>query len=263
MPDIDNQIIYWILMASFLMPLVLFGLLIWFLHIFQTKKYQNEVLIKDAMLREQSVIIEKHELVERERQRIASEMHDDLGSGLTRIKYMCDKLNGNDTQEDKRETAKKISSVSSELVGNMSEIIWALNSRFDNTRDLIGYIRRYVSEYLEERSIDFEFANEGYLHDHQISGEKRRNIFLTVKEIVNNSVKYSGADQIRIIFHIDGLLSISICEENGSGFDPEIQQDQGNGIFNIIKRMESVGGKIIFQRTDQSMNTILSLPFKD
>lgn len=251
------------LMASFLMPLVLFGLLIWFLHIFQSKKYQNEALIKDAMLREQSVIIEKHELVEKERQRIASEMHDDLGSGLTRIKYMCDKLNGNDTQDGKQETAKKISSVSSELVGNMSEIIWALNSRFDNTSDLIGYIRRYVSEYLEERNIDFEFTIEGDLHDHQISGEKRRNIFLTIKEVVNNSVKYSGADKIRFVFYIDGLLSISIYEENGNGFDPEIQQDNGNGIFNIIKRMESVGGKIIFQRTDQCMMTNLSMPFED
>lgn len=246
-------------MASFLMPLVLFGLLIWFLHIFQTKKYQNESLIKDAKLREQSVIIEKHELVEKERQRIAAEMHDDLGSGLTRIKYMCDKFIGNNTNEDKQETAIKISSVSSELVGNMSEIIWALNSRFDNTRDLTGYIRRYVSEYLEERNIDFEFIFEGDLNDHQISGEKRRNIFLTVKEIINNSVKYSEANKIIIIFSIDKFFKISICEENSKGFDPDMQQANGNGIFNIIKRMESIGGSILFRHQDQCMMTILSL----
>lgn len=263
MSDINNQMIYWILLASFLMPLVLFGLLIWFLHIYQTKKYQNEALMKDAILREQAILIEKHELLDKERQRIAAEMHDDLGSGLTRIKYMCDKINTEDTLEEKRDIAQKISSVSYELVNNMSEIIWALNSRFDHTKDLIGYIRRYVSEYLEERNIAFQFENEGELENQQITGEKRRNIFLAVKEIINNAVKYSGAKSIKIVFFVDNLLSITISEEDGKGFEIEDQKERGNGLYNIIKRIESIGGKIVFQRIDDSMMTTLSLPIVD
>lgn len=265
MSTIDNQVIYWILLASFLMPIVLFGLLIWFLHKYQTKKYQHEALVKDNIVREQAVIIEKHELLEKERQRIASEMHDDLGSGLTRIKFMSQNLKSNTHSDDNdaNDIAVKISTISSELVSNMSEIIWALNSRFDHVKDLIGYIRRYVSEYLEERNIDFEFENLAEIDDSEISGEKRRNIFLAMKEIIHNSVKYSNAGKIKIVFSVYDVLKITVCEEGGIGFDYNDQQSKGNGIYNIINRIESIKGKILFQKEEVCMMTIISIPIAE
>src|SRR5687768_6170787 len=157
----ESETIYNIILVSFFMPIVLAGILIWFFISYQKKKNQNEIDKRDALLREQSLIIEKQQAVENERTRIASEMHDDLGSGLTTIRYLSDKalIQAKDSEEATQ--IKKIADHSNTLVRNMSEIIWAMNSRFDNTENLIGYLRRYASEYLDERQMPFTFEAVG------------------------------------------------------------------------------------------------------
>lgn len=87
----NETTIYHIILAAFIMPVLLAVLLIWFFISYQRKKLQNETDQKDALLREQTLIIESHRSLELERTRIASEMHDDLGSGLTTIRYLSDR----------------------------------------------------------------------------------------------------------------------------------------------------------------------------
>jgi signal transduction histidine kinase len=260
MSDYEKELIYLIAIIAFLMPLIILGVLIWFIHLYQTKKYQNEVVKRDALLREQSLIIEKNNVVNIERQRIAEEMHDDMGSGLTRIKYLCEKLIDKHFDSEKIEDIRKIKKYSSELVGNLSEIIWALNSRLDNTCDLIAYIRRHLSEYLEEMGMDFEIEIQGKLVEHQISGEKRRNVFLVVNELIHNAVKYSSANKIWISFYVQDKLRIRIFEENGLGFDPQSKVNYGEGVNNIYKRVEAINGKISFEKSTDGMTIILDVP---
>ncbi|MBK8669021.1 MAG: hypothetical protein IPN89_05945 [Saprospiraceae bacterium] len=88
---IDDPMI-WIIVAAFTMPLLLIALLIWFFLSYQKKKYEYEVEKKDALVREQALIIEQQNAIQMERNRIASEMHDELGSGLTSIKYLSDSV---------------------------------------------------------------------------------------------------------------------------------------------------------------------------
>lgn len=241
-------------------PVVLSALLIWFVISYQNKKYQNETEKKDAKLREQALIIEKQEAIENERNRIASEMHDELGSGLTIIQYLSEDVVQNTSDIVVKEEVQKIAKYSTTLVLNMSEIIWAMNSRFDNVKDLIGYIRRNAMEYLEDHHMAHEFVSDDLYETINISGEKRRNIYMVIKESLHNSVKYSGATKIRIEVDINPDLTIRILEIGGKGFDPEAKISEGNGLFNIQKRMKNIQGQILYQKTPESMIITLILP---
>ncbi|MBK8700655.1 MAG: hypothetical protein IPN29_14430 [Saprospiraceae bacterium] len=238
-----------------MMPLFLSAILIWLVLVYQKKKFQSETAAKDALLREQALIIEKQTAIEKERNRISAEMHDDLGSGLTRIRFLSDKALRFATDNEEREEIKKIASHSNDLVRNMGEIIWAMNSRFDNAESLISYMRRFASEYLDENGIDLEFESSENEDNVSLSGEKRRNIFLVLKEILHNAVKYSGAS--KIIIHINSTpnFTIHIREIGGMGFDPITSSTSGNGIFNMQKRMANVGGTLVFEQTASGMET--------
>jgi signal transduction histidine kinase/ligand-binding sensor domain-containing protein len=223
--------------------------------------YQRKLEQSKQLLREQALLIEKQKAVEHERNRIASEMHDDLGSGLTTIRYLSDRAlrQAKDTHEANQ--IKRISEHSNTLVRNMSEIIWAMNSRFDTAENLIGYLRRYASEYLEEHQMPLKFiSGVGNLQAISIGGEKRRNIFLVFKEVLHNAVKYSEAERIEIELRSDDLLHIHITEIGGKGFDPVLATENGNGLFNCRKRMDTAGGGLTFEKTIDGMRTHIFIP---
>lgn len=258
----ETDTIYWIILTSFVMPILLSLVLIWFFISYQKKKHQNEVDKKDALLREQSLIIEKQQAIENERNRIASEMHDDLGSGLTTIRYLSDKALQQAKDATEAGQIQRIADHSNTLVRNMSEIIWAMNSRFDNTDNLIGYLRRYASEYLDERQMTFKFESEENDVSLGIGGEKRRNIFLVFKELLHNSVKYSNAESISISIETGDEFVIKISELGGKGFNPHESIEKGNGLFNCQKRLKSVDGKLSFEKTGDAMNIFIAVPIK-
>ena len=127
----------------------------------------------------------------------------------------------------------------------MSEIIWAMNAGFDTLDNLVAYTRRYTYEYLEDYAIDLIFRTQGDIAGIDISGEKRRNIFLVIKEALHNAVKHSNADKINIRFDMkDNQLSIYISD-NGIGLPDEIRLN-GNGLKSMRSRIENMGGRITF-----------------
>jgi signal transduction histidine kinase len=260
--EIQDTVLYYTIIAFF-MPIVLFGALLGFIILFQKRKHQHELLRRDSVLREQALIIEKQLAIEHERTRIASEMHDDLGSGLTTIRYLSDKALKQAKDSEEAEQIKRISEHSNLLVRNMSEIIWAMNSRYDNAENLVGYFRRYASEYLTEHEINLQFeTNEYDLDKVEVSGEKRRNLFLVFKEVLHNAVKYSGTHKISIIFETSENIQIKVSEVDGKGFKVDKSVEKGNGLFNCEKRMTSIGGSILFEQTGHGIDVIFSAPLR-
>jgi signal transduction histidine kinase len=226
--------------------------------------YQRKLELNKQMLREQALIIEKQKAIEHERNRIASEMHDDLGSGLTTIRYLSDKALKQAKDAEESNQIKRISEHSNRLVRNMSEIIWAMNSRFDTAENLVGYLRRYASEYLEEHHIPMKFiASAEHLDKIAMGGERRRNVFLVFKEMLHNTVKYSGAERIEIEIKGNTQLEIHIAEIGGAGFDPALSLENGNGLYNSRKRMDTVGGQLIFEKTSEAMHIHITIPLND
>lgn len=253
--------VYWVILASFVMPVLLSIVLIWFFLSYQRKKFQNEVYKKDSLLREQQLIIEKHQAIESERARIASEMHDDLGSGLTTIRYLSDKALQQAGSNEEAVEIRKISAHSNTLVRNMSEIIWAMNARFDTTESLTGYLRRYASEYLDDLGIPYTFESPDDIISHAIGGEKRRNIFLVFKEALHNSTRHSGASRIDITIRIEHDFEIHIAEIGAKGFVPA-EGAEGNGLFNSRKRMDTIEGSISYAMTEAAMHIIITVPIQ-
>jgi len=223
--------------------------------------YRRKLEKKNQLLREQALIIKNQQAIEHERTRIASEMHDDLGSGLTTIRYLSDKalMQAKDTEEV--EQIQRIADHSNTLVRNMSEIIWAMNSRFDDAENLAGYLRRYASEYLEEHSIPFSFdIDEEQLENVNVRGEVRRNLFLVFKEVLHNTVKYSGASEVIIHLHIADHVTIKVSEVGARGFDPLSSEEKGNGLYNIKKRMDAIQGRITYEQSAEAMQITFSAP---
>ena len=256
----SGSIGFYIILVCFVMPILLATILIWFALNYQNRKNQYEIEQRDNLLREQKLIIEKQKAIESERNRIATEMHDDLGSGLTTIIYLGERIKTKFPEFEGLEILKKIENQSKELVGNMSEIIWTMNSRYDDLANLSGFMRRYAYKYLDNYGKDLEFSIEEKCLDYPLSGEIRRNLFLVLKEILHNAIKYSQMSKFVVDLHCNSNLTIQIQEVDGIGFDPEISKNSGNGIYNMSKRMEKIGGSIHFEKKPDAMCYLIIYP---
>lgn len=194
-----------------------------------------------------------------ERNRISMDMHDELGSGMTAIRLMSElarkKMGVNIPKEIDR-----ISSSANELLNKMNAIIWSMNSQHDTIENLIAYMRTYIADYLEDTNVETSITIENCTLNKEISGDKRRNIFLSVKEVVHNIVKHSQATRADIIIYCDhDLLKITI-RDNGIGIDTENIRQFSNGLRILKSRMQRIGGLFDIQKTDGTLVT-LELPF--
>jgi signal transduction histidine kinase len=134
-----------------------------------------------------------------------------------------------------------------------------MNSKNDSLGNLISYIRAYSTEYLEGTSVNCKVTIPHDIPEKELTGDKRRNIFLCVKETLNNMLKHSGATGLTIDILTDGVLTIRIYD-NGRGIDLQKIRQFGNGLQNIKRRMESIGGDFEI-KNNNGTETILTLPF--
>lgn len=210
-----------------------------------------------AKVRKQKILMEKQLAIQTERDRISFDMHDDLGSGLTKISYLSQiAMNkGGHTQE-----LEKIKNTSQELVGNMSELIWAMKAENDNLPDMLGYLRQYAFEYLGGNRIDVGFDMPEGVADRTILGEKRRNVFLIYKEALHNIVKHAKARNVSVGVGVDTHLRLTITDD-GQGFDPETGEAKtGNGLRNMEVRAKRLNGTMHI-RSSPGGGTVLDFRF--
>jgi signal transduction histidine kinase len=180
--------------------------------------------------------------MQQERDRISADMHDELGSGVTAIRLMSEILKSKMKGQPILPELEKISSNANELLGKMNTIIWTMKSSNDTVESLVAYIRAHAIEYFDSTPIDCSVRLPAVIPQVDISGEKRRNIFLSIKEALNNAMKHSQATEILIeIITKESLLVIRITD-NGIGIDVEQLRRFGNGLSNMRRRMESIGG---------------------
>jgi signal transduction histidine kinase/ligand-binding sensor domain-containing protein len=203
--------------------------------------YYFSTLYLDYKIRHEKLKLEKEQAVDQERARISSDMHDDLGSGLSTIRLLSEiaKRKLQDTSQTKE--LERISEAAGELVDKMSEIIWAMNSSNDSLENLIAYMRSFAADFLEHAHISHQFFIPETIPNIKLSGGTRRNIYLAVKESLHNVVKHAKATEVIIQIEMQQNMTILI-KDNGKGFDQEKVRLFGNGLKNIQKRMESVGG---------------------
>ncbi|MFC0773178.1 sensor histidine kinase [Terrimonas alba] len=209
----------------------------------QLNEYEKEIAIYKAQ--------------QQERERISADMHDELGSGMTAIRLMSE-IARNKMKENTPIEIEKISHSADEVLNKMNAIIWSMNSGNDTIDNLVSYIRSYAIEYFENTPIICKITTPDQIEPTELTGDKRRNLFLCVKETLNNVLKHSKASELKIDFTIDRDLIIQITD-NGVGIDRQKIRQFGNGLKNIAKRMESIGGSYQIENT-VGTTTILKLP---
>lgn len=176
-----------------------------------------------------------------ERNRISADMHDELGSGVTAIRLMSEIVKSK-MKDMVFPEIEKISQSANELLNKMNTIIWTMTSSNDSVENLVAYIRSYAVEFFENTTIDCYFSMPASIPHREINGEKRRNMFLSVKEALNNVLKHSQSSVVKINVSVGEKLVIEI-QDDGVGINMEKLRKFGNGLHNMKKRMASIDGE--------------------
>ncbi len=200
---------------------------------------EQEALKLDAKKKEYETQIAVIKAQQEERNRISADMHDDLGAGMTTISLYSElaktKLIDNPIPE-----IEKISSSANELLNKMNAIIWSMNSSNDSLGNMIAYIRSYALEYFEDTGIKCNISIPQNLPTIEVIGEIRRNVFLVIKEALNNILKHAKATEVNItLVKVEDGLTLFI-QDNGSGINMDDVRPFGNGLKNMKKRMEDI-----------------------
>jgi ligand-binding sensor domain-containing protein len=194
--------------------------------------------------------------LERIRIRIATDLHDDVGSGLSQVSVLSEIIKrrvGDDAIA--AEELAIIGTLSRDLVDSMSDIVWAINPVKDRLSDLSYRMRRLASDVFTAHSVEFVFDVPSPGRDIKLGPEMRRELFLVFKEAVNNVVRHSRCTAVKISFTIsDGALELSV-HDNGEGFDPECASE-GNGLANMQLRAEKLGGVFRISSTSSHGTTV-------
>ena len=196
--------------------------------------------------------------IERVRTRIAADLHDDIGASLSHIAVVSEVSNRQLAERDAQlsKNLSVIARISRESVDSMSDIVWAINPHRDHLYDLTRRMRNFASELLPARDIAFDFKTPNEDRDIRLGADVRRQIFLIYKESLNNLVRHSGCTRAEIEMRLEGRRIVLRISDNGTGFEFE-HGDRGNGLKNMRKRAESLGGRLEFTSNNGSGTTVI------
>lgn len=192
-----------------------------------------------------------------ERDRISADMHDELGSGMTAIRLMSEIVRTR-IKDQAFPELEKISNSANDLLGKMNSIIWTMKSSNDTLESLVAYLRSHALEYFESTPIVCRVQVPEHIPPTVMSGEKRRNIFLSVKESLNNILKHAHATEVTIQILLKEKQLIIKVSDNGIGIDTEKLRRFGNGLSNMKRRMESIQGDFMVENDRGSVITFVS-----
>jgi signal transduction histidine kinase len=201
--------------------------------------------MRQRMRRRLEQLERQHEL-ERERSRIARDLHDDLGAGLTEIGLLGGLLQYPSRYSTrKQEALQRIVQRCHDLVVALDEIVWAVNPQNDSVKSLASYLCRYAQGFLEPTAICCRLKLPETEPDHPLNSEQRHNLFLAFKEALTNVVRHSGATEVRIKISFEETSRLLICiEDNGRGLPAAGKPlADADGLNNLRQRMKQIGGQ--------------------
>jgi PAS domain S-box-containing protein len=194
--------------------------------------------------------LEQQRALEKERDRIARDMHDDVGGSLTRITLLSEIAEAEIAagkiiaSEESKARIQKISMMSREVVRNVDEIVWAVDPGNDSLEKFASYICHLAEEVLKVTDINYRLDLPTMLPNFYLGSDVRHNLFLVVKECLNNVVKHSEATEVSLQMGIAETEFTITISDNGKGFETGKLKPFSNGLSNMRKRMDKIGGGI-------------------
>lgn len=218
----------------------------------QTK--EREALKAQNLLKEYEKEIAVYKAQQEERQRISADMHDELGAGMTAIRLMSE-IARNKMKENTPAEIDRISQSANDVLNKMNAIIWSMNSQNDSLDNFISYVRAYAFEYFDGTAVQCSVSTPDKIPSQELTGDKRRNLFLAIKETLNNVLKHAQATAVRIdIRAAENSLLIEVAD-NGKGIDIQNTRRFGNGLKNIERRLQSIGGQFTIENKNGTVST--------
>jgi len=182
--------------------------------------------------------------LERLRVRIAADLHDDVGARLTKVAMLTESVDRTTGKEDRNKAnIRNIASTTREVIQSMDEIVWTINPKNDTLENLANYLFQYAQEYFLNTEVRCRMELPSEFPNHVLSTEQRHNLFMAVKEALNNVLKHAKATETRLELAAPaGELRI-VISDNGRGIANEAGAD-GEGLENMRKRLEQIGGTL-------------------
>jgi signal transduction histidine kinase len=208
-------------------------------------------VVEKRRLSEQLKHLEQERILERERTRIAQDLHDIMGAKLCRISFLSEHARRSEViPVELQDEIRSISDDSREVLQSLDEMVWAVNPEKDTLDHLVSYIGQYAQEYFRKTGIECKLEFPARVPMQPLSSQSRHHLFLAVHEALANILKHSGATQAKITMlcrPVDFTISIA---DNGAGFDPlagELSLSSSaagfcNGLGNMRRRLSELGG---------------------
>ena len=176
--------------------------------------------------------------VERLRTRIATDLHDDIGTNLSHIAVLSELARRGIGES---EYLSQIATVSQETAAAIGDVVWAINPQRDSLNDLVLRMRRFASDVLSAREIEVRFGAPDAEGSRKLDSDLRRQLYLVFKEAVNNAARHAQATRVEIDLRLDGHTAILEISDNGRGFDPAGAWP-GNGLNSLQSRAQRLAG---------------------
>jgi signal transduction histidine kinase/ligand-binding sensor domain-containing protein len=213
-------------------------------------------------LRLRLAMLEQQDALNKERMRIAKDLHDDLGTRLTKIVLLSGLAQRDRVAPQKlEEHLKKLSTAAHQVISSLDETVWAVNPRNDTLPHLINYIGRFAVEFLKTAGIQCALDLPEAPPNSVVPAAVRHNLFLSVKEALNNIVRHANATAVHLrITATEELLELCI-DDNGRGFEQASDIDGADGLRNMRQRIEEIGGRFTLDsRPDSGTKIVFTCP---
>jgi signal transduction histidine kinase len=196
--------------------------------------------------------------VEKLRNRVARDLHDDMGSTLSTINILSSMAKTKMTTDAVKTTEylSKISDNSQRMMEAMDDIVWSIKPSNDSMQRVTARMREFATSVLEAKDIELNFSVQEEVFDVKLNMEARRDFFLVFKEAVNNAAKYSGAEKVVVEVTLNKRAMVLTVQDNGRGFDV-VKADGGNGLGNMQKRAEAMNGRVRIYSKSGTGTTVL------
>ncbi len=201
----------------------------------RTKAWQKEV--------GQRQLAEQRRAVEEERARVAQDLHDELGVGLTQIGILGQLVNDPLLPTTRKNLyADQLTDAARSMVAGLDEIVWAVNPHYDSVASLADYYEIFAQRFLEMVGIECRFDTVNAAPEWPLDAQFRHGVFLAFKEALNNVVRHSGATEVRLKIEATERQLMITIQDNGCGFDPTVAAPGNDGLAGMRRRLENLGG---------------------
>ncbi len=198
---------------------------------------------------------------EEERSRIATELHDEIGSTISSISILSDVITKEKNDTSRKSMQEEIKSNAKLIMEKMDDIIWSLNPKNDSMEKMLLRIRQFATPLFEVRNISYEYDISSDVFDIPLPIEKRQQAYLIIKEAINNLIKHAACTEASVSVNIMQATNLvfTVCD-NGRGYKTD-DESQGNGMHNMVQRAKNMGAAIDFV-SSQGKGTSMTLVIK-